>query len=124
MFGLFGGVALIVAAVGLYSVIAYGVAQRRHELGVRSALGAGRGAIVRLIMRQGVAAAGIGIVIGLAIALAAGRYLEPLLFRVSADDPVVLTIVAVTLLTVAAAATIVPAFRGARSDLMHALRAE
>ena len=124
MFGLFGGVALLVAAVGLYSVIAYGVAQRRHELGVRAALGAERSAIVRLIMRQGVGAAGLGVAIGLAIALAAGGNIEPLLFRVSANDPFVLAIVAVTLLAVAAAATIVPALRGARSDPMEALRAE
>ena len=124
MFGVFGGLALLVAAVGLYSVIAYGVAQRRHELGVRVALGAQRGAIVRLILRQGIAAAAVGILIGLAIALAAGRYIEPLLFRVAADDPVVLGSVAATLLGVAAAATIVPALRGARSDPMQALRAE
>jgi predicted permease len=124
MFGIFGGLALLVAAVGLYSVIAYGVAQRRHELGVRAALGAQRGAIVRLILRQGLAATGIGVAIGLAIALAAGRYIEPLLFHVPADDPIVLGIVAVSLLGVAAAATIVPALRGARSDPMQALRAE
>ena len=124
MFGIFGGLALLVAAVGLYSVIAYGVAQRRHELGVRVALGAQRGAIVRLILLQGIAAAGIGVAIGLAIALAAGRYIEPLLFRVPADDPVVLGIVTVALLAVAAAATIMPALRGARSDPMQALRAE
>jgi ABC-type antimicrobial peptide transport system permease subunit len=124
MFGIFGGLALLVAAVGLYSVIAYGVTQRRHELGVRVALGAQRGSIVWLTFRQGIAAAAIGVAIGLAIAVAAGPSIEPLLFHVPADDPVVFAIVGVTLLAVAGGATIVPALRGARSDPMQALRAE
>jgi predicted permease len=124
MFGIFGGLALLVAAVGLYSVIAYGVAQRRHELGVRVALGAPWRAIVWLTFRQGIAAAAIGVAIGLAIAVAAGPYVEPLLFHVPADDPIVFAIVGVTLLAVAAGAAIVPALRGARSDPMRALRAE
>jgi predicted permease len=124
MFGIFGGLALIVAAVGLYSVVAYSVEQRRHELGVRLALGAQRATIVRLILRDGIAAAVIGLAMGLALALAGGRFIEPLLFHVAPDDPVVLVIVGVTLLAVASAAAIVPALRGVRVDPMEALRAE
>ncbi|MGQ0713894.1 MAG: FtsX-like permease family protein [Gemmatimonadaceae bacterium] len=124
LFSVFGGFALVVAALGLYSVIAYGLTQRQHELGVRVALGAQRSAIVRLILRQGLVAAGAGILIGLAIALFAGPFLEPLLFRVQADDPVVFGTVAMILLAVAAGATMIPALRGARSDPMQALRAE
>lgn len=124
MFGIFGGLALIVAAVGLYSVVAYNVEQRRHELGVRLALGAQRAAIVRLILRDGIAAAVIGLAIGLGLALAGGRFIEPLLFQVAPDDPVVLGIVGATLLSVAGAAALVPALRGVRVDPVEALRAE
>jgi ABC-type antimicrobial peptide transport system permease subunit len=124
MFGIFGGIALVVGALGLYSVIAYGVAQRSHELAVRVALGGQRRAIAWLILRQGMTAAGIGIAIGLAIALFTGPFLEPLLFKVPADDPVVFSVVAVTLLAVAAGATTLPALRGARSDPMRALQSE
>ena len=124
MFGIFGGLALLVAAVGLYSVIAYGVAQRRHELGVRAALGAQPSSIVWLTLRQGIAAAATGAAIGLAMALAAGPYIEPLLFHVQPHDPIVFAVVGITLLAVAAGATILPALRGARCDPMDALRAE
>ena len=124
MFGIFGAIALLVAALGLYSVIAYGVAQRSHELGVRLALGAQRRAIVWLILRQGMTAAIVGVAIGLAIARLTGPLLEPLLFRVPADDPLVFVVVAITLLAVATGATILPALRGARSDPMRALQAE
>jgi predicted permease len=124
MFGIFGAIALVVAALGLYSVIAYGVAQRSHELGVRVALGAQRRAIVWLILRQGMVAAAMGVAIGLTMALVAAPFLQPLLFRVPADDPVVFGLVAMTLLAVAVGATILPALRGARSDPMRALQAE
>ncbi|HJU68413.1 MAG TPA: ADOP family duplicated permease, partial [Gemmatimonadaceae bacterium] len=124
MFGIFGGIALVVAALGLYSVIAYGVAQRSHELGVRVALGARSRAIVWLILRQGIAAAAAGVGIGLTIGLLAAPFLQPLLFRVPANDPLVFALVAVTLLAVALGATIPAALRGVRSDPMRALQAE
>jgi ABC-type antimicrobial peptide transport system permease subunit len=124
VFGLFGLLALIVAALGLYSVLAFNVAQRTHEIGVRSALGATRGRIVAQILRESVALAAIGVVLGLVIAIAAGGALAPLLYQISPRDPVVLTVVTVTLLLAAAAAGIVPASRAARIDPSAALRVE
>ena len=88
VFGLMGVLALLVAAVGLYSVMSYLVAQRTHELGVRIALGASGGNIVSLVLRSSVGMALLGIAIGLGLALAAGRFIEPLLFNTSARDAV------------------------------------
>jgi ABC-type antimicrobial peptide transport system permease subunit len=124
MFVAFGLLALTIAAIGLYGVIAYNVAQRTHELGVRRALGAQAGHVVRLVVRDGLSVAGVGVVIGLAIALWAGKWLRPLLFNVSDKDPVVFGIVAVTLLLVALAASWVPALRATRVDANVALRTE
>src|SRR5205823_8673832 len=87
MFALFGALALLLAAVGLYSVIAYNVTQRCHELGVRIALGAQTGDVLRLVVGSGLRVAVAGIVIGGAIALVAGRFIAPLLYRVSPMDP-------------------------------------
>src|SRR5205807_5319692 len=100
MFSAFGLLALVLAAIGLYSVIAYSVAQRTHELGVRMALGAQRGDVLKLVVFEGLRVAIVGIVIGGAIALAAGRWLGPLLFDESPRDPAVYSVVALTLLTV------------------------
>jgi predicted permease len=124
MFLVFGVLALVLAAVGLYSVIAYGVAQRTQELGVRIALGAGVRDVVRLVLGQGVRFAVAGIVVGAVIALGAGRWLAPLLFSVSPTDPWVYGIVAVVLLVVAMLASAIPAFRASRVDPNVALRAE
>jgi len=122
MFAVFGGLALLVAAIGLYSVIAYLVAQRTHELGVRIALGAEQGNIVWLIGRHGVGLAAVGVAIGMVLSLNAGRWIEPLLFDTSPRNPVVFISVAVVLLVVGVLASVVPAWRAARLDPSEALR--
>ena len=124
MFVAFGGLALLLAAIGLYSVIAYNVVQRTHELGVRVAFGAQVADVVRLILREGLQLTAIGIVIGAAMALVAGRWVGPLLFRVEPADPVVFTSVAVALLLVATLACLIPALRAARVDPNVALRSD
>ena len=124
VFGLMGILALLVAAVGLYSVMSYLVAQRTHELGVRIALGASGGNIVALVLRSSVGMAFLGIVMGLGLALVAGRFIEPLLFDTSAHDAGVLSSVAITLLAVAVLASVLPALRAKGTDPMEALRSE
>jgi len=119
-----GGLALVLAAIGLYSVIAYHVAQRTHELGVRIALGAATGNVLRLVVGEGLRFAVAGVVVGGAVAFAAGRWMRPLLFAVSPYDPLVFGGVAATLLAVAAVASAVPAIRAARVDPAVALRVE
>jgi ABC-type lipoprotein release transport system permease subunit len=122
LFGLFGALAAVLVAVGLYGVIAFSVAQRTRELGVRIALGARAAGVLALVLRQGVLLAAAGGAIGLVVALGAARLVEPLLFRVPARDPAVLAGVALALLAVAAAATLVPAWRATRVDPAVALR--
>ena len=124
MFLVFGALAAALAAIGLYSVLAYNVAQRTHELGVRSVLGAERWDLVGMVVGEGLGFGAAGIAIGLAIALTAGRWLGPLLFRESPRDPVVFGCVAVLLLGVTALASFVPSRRAAGVDPMVALRAE
>ena len=124
MFGIFGGLAMIVAAIGLYSVIAYAVTQRRHELGVRLALGARAGNIVGLVVRSGMATTVAGVAIGILAALLGGRFIESLLFDTSARDPLVFAVVAGVLIAVSLIATLVPAGRAARVDPATALRAD
>jgi predicted permease len=116
MFTLLGVLALVVAAVGLYSVMSYLVAQRTQEIGVRIALGARSSNIVSLILRGSVGMAAAGLVIGTVITLATGRFIQPLLFETSAKDPIVLAGVAAVLLVVAIAASVVPALRAKRVD--------
>jgi predicted permease len=124
MFSAFGALALLISAVGLYGVIAYTVAQRTHELGVRIALGAQTGDVLRLVVLEGVRVAVAGVAVGLAVALGAGRFVAPLLFGVQPNDPGTLSGVAGVLLLVAAAASLVPAWRAAHVDPAAALRAE
>jgi predicted permease len=124
LFSLFGCLALVVAALGLYSVLAFNVAQRTHEIGVRTALGATRGRIVSQVLKESLTLAAIGIVLGLVIAVAAGGAVAPLLYEISPRDPAVLITVTVTLLLTAAAAGLVPASRAARIDPNAALRVE
>ena len=124
MFVGFGALALVLAAVGLYSVIAYTVAQRTHELGVRAALGARSRDMLWLVVGQGVAFAAAGIAIGSAIAFLGGRWIEPLLFGQSARDPAVFGLVAAVLLVVAVVASAAPARRALRADPTVALRTE
>lgn len=124
VFGLMGVLALLVAAVGLYSVMSYLVAQRTHELGVRVALGASGANIVQLVIRGGVGMAALGVAIGLALALVLGRFIAPLLFDTSPRDVRVLGGVAVSMLAVALLASWVPAMRARRVNPLTALRSE
>jgi predicted permease len=124
IFVLGGGLALLVAALGLYSVMSYVVAQRTHEVGVRIALGARAWQIVRLVVGQSVAMALAGVALGIGIALFAARFVEGLLFNTSPRDPAVLTVTSLTLVAVAVIASLVPALRAKRVDPMRALKAE
>jgi putative ABC transport system permease protein len=122
--GVFALVALLLAAVGVYSVLSYSVAQRTQEIGVRMAIGAQRAQILRLVLRGGLAWALSGIAIGLLSAFALSRVLETLLFEVGPRDPITYSTVGVMLALVATLACYVPAARATRIDPMIALRAE
>jgi ABC-type antimicrobial peptide transport system permease subunit len=122
--GVFGGLALVLAAIGLYGVMAYAVSQRTTEIGVRVALGASRTEMFRLVLADGLRLTLAGIVIGLVGSLAVGRWLATLLFEVRPGDPATLVGMTVVLLLVAVAACIAPARRATRADPLVALRAE
>jgi putative ABC transport system permease protein len=124
MFVAFGMLALVLAAIGLYSVIAYNVTQRTHELGVRVAFGAQVRDVIRLVLGEGLRITTIGIVVGVAIALYAGRFVAPLLFRVEPTDPIVFGGVIAILLLTATLAALIPALRAARVDPNVALRTD
>jgi predicted permease len=124
MFAAFGVLALALAAIGLYSVIAYNVVQRTHEMGVRVALGAQVRDVVLLVVRDGLKLGVVGLVIGAAIARGAAHWVEPLLYKESPSDPVVFGSVTAVLLAVAIAASWVPAQRAARVDPQVALRTD
>jgi putative ABC transport system permease protein len=124
MFAVFGGLALVLATIGLYSVVAYSVTQRTHEMGVRIALGARVADVVRLIVRDGVGVVLVGVVIGSVIALFASGSLAPLLFKTSPHDPLVFAGVATALVIIAVAASWIPALRASRVDPSAALRAD
>ena len=124
LFAAFGALALIVAAIGLYGVITYDVAQRRHELGVRVALGAQAWNVVRLVVDQAISVAGVGVAFGLMTVLLVGRWVQPLLFQESARDPLILGAVSLTIGVVALMASAVPALRALRADPSTALRSE
>ena len=124
MFVAFSALALVLAAIGLYGVIAFDVAQRTQELGVRIALGAQVGDVLRLIVGAGLRFAVVGVAVGIGIALLASRFVAPLLFGVSPRDPLVLGGVGVLLLGVAAVASGIPAWRATRVDPNTALRTE
>ena len=120
----FGVLALLLAAVGVYGLASYAVSRRTREFGVRIALGAQRGTLLRLVMDRALALAGLGIVLGLAVALAATRTLKALLFEVGPDDPTALMGGAILLLLVTLLASWLPARRAMNADPMVALRAE
>jgi ABC-type antimicrobial peptide transport system permease subunit len=124
MFTVFGVLALVLAAIGLYSVIAYNVTQRTHELGVRVALGAQVRDVVTLVVKDGLRVAVIGVAIGTAAAFWAGRFVKELLYDVSPNDPIIFALVAVMLVVVALAASWVPALRASRVDPNVALRSD
>ena len=124
IFAAFGLLALVLAAVGLYGVIAYSVSSRTREIGVRIALGAGRGEVLRMVLAQGARLAAIGIVIGAAGAAGVARVLESMLYGVSGIDPLAYAAAATALLLVACLANLMPALTAARVDPARALRSE
>ncbi|MGH7616768.1 MAG: FtsX-like permease family protein, partial [Gemmatimonadaceae bacterium] len=124
LFVAFGGLALVVAVVGLYGVVSYTVAQQMHDLGVRVALGARAADIVRLVMAQALRVAVVGVAIGLTLPLLAARWAQPLLFKESATDPVAYAAVGSTMIVAALVASAIPALRAVRADPSVALRSE
>jgi predicted permease len=124
LLGLFGAVGLTLAAVGLFGVMSYTVRRRTHEIGIRMALGAKPGAILGMVLRQGLLLTGIGLAIGLIFALVVGRFAASILYGISGSDPVAFAVVSVVLLGTAAVAVLVPAFHAARVQPTTALRYE
>ena len=122
LLGIFGGLALVLAAVGTYGVLSYLVSQRSQEIGIRMALGADRTAMLVLVLRQGLILAGVGLVLGVAGAMAAGRLMRTLLFNVSPLDPMTLGAVTIVMTVVALFACLVPALRATRVDPLTTLQ--
>lgn len=124
LFTLFGLLALVVTSIGVYSTVAYAVTQRTHEFGVRMALGARAGDVVRQVLGEGLRTIAVGVVIGALLALAGGRIIGALLYGIAPSDPVSLGAVAVVLTCVATLAALRPAWRASRADPVSALRAD
>jgi putative ABC transport system permease protein len=122
--GGFAGLAMLLAAIGLYGVLSYSVSQQTREIGVRVALGASAGGILGEVLGRGLKLAMIGVLVGTALALALSRVIATLLYGVSAADPATFVLVPLVLLSIAAAACYVPARRATRVDPIVALRAE
>ena len=120
--GLFAATALLLASVGIYSVLSHIVRGRSREIGIRTALGARTGDVLGLIVREGMAPALIGIAIGAVAALGSAKVIEGLVFGVSATDPLTLAAVAAALAIVAFAASLIPAWRASRLDPLKVLR--
>jgi ABC-type antimicrobial peptide transport system permease subunit len=124
LLAVFAGMALLLASIGIYGVTAHAVSQRTQEVGIRMALGAHRGDVLQLILRQHLRPAVAGIVIGVTAALALSRFLRSLLYGVRAEDPVTFVVMAVGLFAVAVLACLIPARRAMRVDPLIALRDE
>jgi putative ABC transport system permease protein len=124
VFGTIGVVGLLLASVGVYGVLSYSVSQRTQEIGVRIALGAGRGAVLKLVVGQGLVLAGIGVLIGLVLAASGMPLAKSLLYNVSPFDPVTFAAVSTFLVMVALLASYVPARRATKVDPVIALRGE
>jgi ABC-type antimicrobial peptide transport system permease subunit len=122
LLGIFAGVALLLAAIGIYGLMAYSVEQRRQEIGIRMALGAGGAQVLRMVLAHGMKLAGAGVVLGLGLAWATTRFLGSLLFGVKATDPITFGGVALLLTSVALVATLIPARRAALTEPDKALR--
>ena len=122
LIGAFSAFALVLAAIGIYGVVAYSVAERTHEIGIRVALGAARGDVVRMVLRRVLALVVPGVALGIGGALATTRVLESLLFDVKPNDVATFAGVAVLLMGVAFVAGLVPARRASRVDPLVALR--
>jgi putative ABC transport system permease protein len=120
----FAGVAVLLAAIGLYGVVSYAVVQRTHELGVRMALGARRADVVRLVLFHALALAGAGVGIGLCAAVLVTRAASRMLFGIAPTDPIVYAALSLALVAVALVASLVPACRATRLDPLAALRIE
>jgi ABC-type antimicrobial peptide transport system permease subunit len=116
--------AVLVSATGVYGVLSYLVEQRRKEIGVRMALGASARSVRGLVLRNGVSATGLGLVVGVGLVAASGRWIEPLLFETSVMEPVVLLAVTTLLLGAALAACLLPARRASRMDPVRSLTSE
>jgi putative ABC transport system permease protein len=124
LLGVFAGVALLLAAVGIYGLLSYIVRGRRHEIGIRTALGAHAVDVLRLVIVEGMWPALVGIAVGTLAALALARVMETLVFGVSASDPLTLAAVGSTLALVTLMASLMPAYRALRLDPVKVLRAE
>jgi putative ABC transport system permease protein len=124
LFGVFAALALVIATVGIYGVISYAVSQRRHEIGIRMALGAQAGTVLRMIVWMGMSLTLIGVALGLAAALALTRVMKNLLFNVSATDPATFALIALLLVGVALIASYISARRATKVDPLIALRSE
>jgi ABC-type antimicrobial peptide transport system permease subunit len=124
LLSIFAGMALLLAAIGIYGLMSYSVQQRTQEIGIRMALGAGRREMLRLVMVQGMWLSGIGVVVGAAAAYGLTRLLAGLLFGVKAGDPLTFAAVSCALIVVAMLASFVPAQRATRIDPIIALRCE
>jgi ABC-type antimicrobial peptide transport system permease subunit len=124
LFGLLGGLGLVLTATGLYAVLAYAVANRTHEIGVRMAMGAQRRDVLGLVLRQGLGLTALGAILGAILAVALTRMLRGILYGVSATDPWTFAVVAAVLVAAAALACTVPARRAKAVDPLTALRHE
>jgi ABC-type antimicrobial peptide transport system permease subunit len=120
----FAGLALLLAAIGTYGVLSYMVTQHRREIGIRMALGAERGVVLRTVMGHGLKLTAVGLIAGLAAALVLTRLMETLLFDVRPNDPATLAGVAALITAVAGAASLIPAFRATRVDPLVVLKDE
>src|SRR5262249_6215411 len=124
IYALFGGLALLLASIGLFGVMSYNVSRRTNEIGIRMALGAQRGDVLGMVMRESMLLVGVGVAIGLAAAIGASRFVAPLLFGRAPRDPGTILAATAVMIGVAALAGFLPARRASRVDPMVALHYE